>query len=92
MERLGSERLSQVKEMTGEGEVIVSLSLEFCSLDCALPRSLSSSPVSRSIFSCHIRYWLQNEGSPQSRVSNAIFKNERRIDITNYKDFGVRNG
>ncbi|GAB5033866.1 acylphosphatase organ-common type isozyme variant 1 [Nannochloropsis oceanica] len=38
------------------------------------------------------RYWLQNEGSPQSRVSNAIFKNERRIDITNYKDFGVRNG
>jgi hypothetical protein len=40
----------------------------------------------------HIRYWLENEGSPQSRVSNALFKNERRIDIPTYEEFRVRQG
>lgn len=38
----------------------------------------------------HKRHWLEHEGSPQSRVSNAIFRNERAIEALAFTDFDIR--
>lgn len=37
------------------------------------------------------RYWVENEGSPHSRISNCIFRNERHLEAgPEFADFSVR--
>ncbi|KAL5008967.1 hypothetical protein ScPMuIL_014548 [Solemya velum] len=34
-----------------------------------------------------MKNWLKKVGSPKSRIERCVFKNERRIDKLNHKDF-----
>lgn len=37
-----------------------------------------------------MRDWLQNTGSPMSRIDKAVFTDERPIDKYSYKDFSIK--
>ncbi|PSN41634.1 Acylphosphatase-1 [Blattella germanica] len=37
-----------------------------------------------------MKQWLQMEGSPQSRIEKAEFKNERILDKFSHKEFSIR--
>jgi len=36
------------------------------------------------------RHWLENEGSPKSRIANAYFRNENIISQLDFTSFEVR--
>jgi acylphosphatase len=37
-----------------------------------------------------MKHWLQNTGSPQSRISKCIFSNESELEKAQFSDFKVR--
>ncbi|KAG8262637.1 acylphosphatase-1-like isoform X1 [Homalodisca vitripennis] len=37
-----------------------------------------------------MKKWLQETGSPMSKIDKAVFKNEKKLDNYTYKDFSVR--
>ncbi|XP_025907592.1 acylphosphatase-1 [Nothoprocta perdicaria] len=36
-----------------------------------------------------LQHWLRNTGSPQSRISRAEFRNERKIEALEHEDFQI---
>ncbi|XP_054258599.1 acylphosphatase-2-like isoform X2 [Macrosteles quadrilineatus] len=37
-----------------------------------------------------MKKWLQLTGSPQSKIEKAVFKNEKNVDVSGFKDFSIR--
>ena len=37
-----------------------------------------------------MKVWLEKEGSPKSRIDQAIFKNEKEIKMHSFNDFSIK--